>query len=134
MSRAYSPAPSQGYAPLTLGPLPGSGQNTPSRPASRNMLHQSPASRAPSQYLDMSFPPASAPMMGHESGEHSPSGGNGPSDYELDRAVQDILRDADLNTVTKREVRRKLEDKYGMDLSTRKATINAVIDRILLGQ
>lgn len=133
MSRAYSPAPSQGYAPLTLGHLPGSGQNTPSRPASRNMLHQPPASRAPSQYLDMAFPPASTPMMGHESGEHSP-GGNGPSDYELDRAVQDILRDADLNTVTKREVRRKLEDKYGMDLSTRKVTINATIDRILLGQ
>jgi len=57
-----------------------------------------------------------------------------PSDYELDRAVQDILRDADLNTVTKREVRRKLEDTYGMDLSTRKNTINAAIDRILLGQ
>ena len=133
MSRAYSPAPSQGYAPLTLGQFPGSGQNTPSRPASRNMLHQPPASRGPSQYLDMSFPRASSPMMGHESGEQSPAG-MGPSDYELDRAVQDILRDADLNTVTKREVRRKLEDRYGMDLSTRKATINATIDRILLGQ
>lgn len=72
-------------------------------------------------------------MMGHESGEQSPSG-LGPSDYELDRAVQDILRDADLNTVTKREVRRKVEDMYGMDLSTRKTTINAAIDRILLGQ
>jgi len=72
-------------------------------------------------------------MMGHESGEQSP-GGYGPSDYELDRTVQDILRDADLNTVTKREVRRKLEDKYGMDLSTRKVMINAAIDRILLGQ
>ena len=72
-------------------------------------------------------------MMGHESGEQSP-GGNGPSDYELDRAVQDVLRDADLNTVTKREVRRKLEEMYGMDLSTRKTTINSAIDRILLGQ
>lgn len=71
-------------------------------------------------------------MMGHDNGEQTP--GYGPSDYELDRAVQDILKDADLNTVTKREVRKKLEDMYGMDLSMRKAIINAAIDRILLVQ
>ena len=54
------------------------------------------------------------------------------SDVELDRAVQDVLRRADLNSVTKREVRRQLEELYGMDLTARKATINASIDRVLL--
>ncbi|TFK17434.1 hypothetical protein FA15DRAFT_710798 [Coprinopsis marcescibilis] len=61
-------------------------------------------------------------------------GGGGPSDAELEGAVQDVLRNADLNTVTKREVRRTLEERFGMDLMSRKATINAVIDRVLLSQ
>ncbi|TFK16469.1 hypothetical protein FA15DRAFT_761403 [Coprinopsis marcescibilis] len=61
-------------------------------------------------------------------------GGGGPSDAELEGAVQDVLRNADLNTVTKREVRRTLEERFGMDLMSRKATINAVIDMVLLSQ
>ena len=56
----------------------------------------------------------------------------GPSDADLDRAVQDVLRRADLNSVTKREVRRQLEEYFGLDLTARKATINAAIDRVLL--
>jgi chitin synthase len=56
----------------------------------------------------------------------------GPSDYELETAVRDLLRGADLNTVTKRAVRLKLEEKYGIDLGSRKATINATIDKVLL--
>lgn len=56
----------------------------------------------------------------------------GPTDDDLDYAVRELLRDADLNTITKREIRRKLEEKFGMDLTPRKATINAAIDRVLL--
>lgn len=56
----------------------------------------------------------------------------GPSDAEIDRAVADILRDADLTTVTKREIRRKLEEQFGMDLTPRKRVINDAIDRVLL--
>lgn len=59
-----------------------------------------------------------------------PSGA--PSDADLDRAVQDVLRAADLNSVTKREIRRQLEEQFGMDLTSRKTTINAAIDRVLL--
>ena len=58
--------------------------------------------------------------------------GPGPSDAELGLAVQNLLRGADLNSVTKREVRRQLEEHFGMDLTARKATINASIDRTLL--
>jgi chitin synthase len=57
---------------------------------------------------------------------------DGPSDAELERAVQELLRDADLNTITKREIRRRLEEKFNMDLNSRKATINTAIDRVLL--
>lgn len=57
-----------------------------------------------------------------------------PSDGELERAVQDILRNADLNTITKREVRRTLEEQFQMDLTARKGMINGVIDRVLMSQ
>ena len=57
---------------------------------------------------------------------------DGPSDAELERAVQELLRDADLNTITKREIRRRLEERFNMDLNSRKASINAAIDRVLL--
>jgi len=60
----------------------------------------------------------------------SPSGN--PTDADLDRAVQDLLRDADLTTTTKRAIRTKLEEMFGMDLSSRKAVINAAVDRTLL--
>lgn len=69
---------------------------------------------------------------------HSPEDadllGGGPTNADLDRAVQDVLRSADLNSITKREIRRQLEAHFGMDLTSRKATINASIDRILLNQ
>ena len=61
-------------------------------------------------------------------------GGSGPSDINIDRALQDVLRSADLNSVTKREMRRQLEDLFGTDLLSRKASINASIDHALLNQ
>ncbi|KAH7916919.1 hypothetical protein BV22DRAFT_1135892 [Leucogyrophana mollusca] len=52
-----------------------------------------------------------------------------PTDADLDQAVQDILRTADLNSVTKREIHRQLEEQFGMDLTSRKGEINSAIDR-----
>ena len=46
----------------------------------------------------------------------------GLSDAELERAVQELLLDADLNTVIKRKIRRRLEERF-----------NAAIDRVSLG-
>ena len=82
-------------------------------------VHQPFASRPVTNYLDMNIPTTRSPE-----GE--------PTDSDLDQAVQGILRSADLNSVTKREIRRKLEDHFSMDLTSRKATINQAIDRILL--
>ena len=104
--RSFSPAPSQ----RGVYPPPGyqSGRNTPQSPF-YPMAETAPLQQQPSSSLPI-------------------------SDFDLERAVQDVLRTADLNSVTKREIRRQLESHFGMDLSTRKAVINATIDRTLLEQ
>ncbi|KAJ3563253.1 hypothetical protein NP233_g9053 [Leucocoprinus birnbaumii] len=127
-------------------PPPGynSGRNTPQSPfrtmSEANLLHQPTPSRPVTNYLDMPIPTTGS-HEGFDMGPigsgsmHGHGGGGGmPSDVELERAVQNILRTADLNTVTKREIRRQLEDVFGMDLTSRKTTINAAIDRVLLSQ
>ena len=50
------------------------------------------------------------------------------SDADLERAVQDVLRSAYLNSITKREICHHLESHFGMDPTSRKAVINAAID------
>ena len=125
--RSQSPVPSQ------FGVLPPgyqSGRNTPlsvghMRPMSDiGLLLQPGLSRPPMTYLDMPIPLTQE--MDLTSGT--------PSDADLERTVQDILQSADLNTVTKREIRRQLEEHFSMDLTACKATINAAIDHTLLGQ
>lgn len=95
-------------------------QHSPLGPGSEfGVMYQPPSSRPVTNYLDMAIPTSGIP-----DGE--------PTDSDIDRSVQEILRSADLNTVTKREIRRKLEENFNMDLSSRKATINQSIDRNLL--
>lgn len=120
--RTHSPSPSQ--AGMMMYPPPGyaSGRNTPQMTASplhTGMMYQPAPSRPVTNYLDMPIPTTGSPE-GH------------PTDNDLDSAIQNILSTADLNSVTKREIRRQLEDHFGMDLSPRKAAINQSIDRILL--
>jgi chitin synthase len=91
------------------------------------MLYQPMPSRPPTNYLEMPLPVTRS----HEDMDLAPGV---PSDTELDHEVHEILRTADLNSVTKREIRRQLEERFGMDLTSRKGTINAAIDRVLLRQ
>ncbi|KAG8983250.1 hypothetical protein FRB90_006182 [Tulasnella sp. 427] len=140
-SRSYSPAPSQfGMNAPSLG-YHNSGRNTPAgttRQSSYNMMAPdynatvgsrmsgnllAQPSRANSQYLPEFA--SGGPLMGGE--------GGGPTDFELELATQKILGNADLNSITKREVRRQLEQQYGIDLTSRKGIINAAIDRHLNG-
>lgn len=74
------------------------------------------------------------PIPGTRSPDDIDVHGGDPSDHDLDHAVQEILRSADLNSITKREIRRQLESHFGMDLTSRKTVINASIDRVLLDQ
>jgi chitin synthase len=89
------------------------------------MFHPMSESRPMTNYLDVPIPTSGSP-----DDLDLPPGA--PTEAELDRAVQEVLRNADLNSITKREIRRRLEARFGMDLTSRKATINAAIDRILL--
>ncbi|KAJ7036193.1 glycosyltransferase family 2 protein [Mycena alexandri] len=121
--RGYSPAPSQvgGYAQMPSYPGPPgyqSGRNTP-----QSMFRNEAQARPVTNYLDV-------PIPGSPGEFDVPAGA--PTDVDLDRAVQDVLRNADLNSITKREIRRRLEAHFGMDLTSRKTTINAAIDRVLL--
>ncbi|KAI0089472.1 glycosyltransferase family 2 protein [Irpex rosettiformis] len=126
MSRAYSPAPSHGGM---MYPPPGyqSGRNTPmSTGFGAGVVHAPMPSRPPTNYLDVQIPQSRSPEDVDLAG--------GPSDMEIDQSVMRLLEHADLTTVTKREIRRQLEAQYGMDLSSRKAAINAAIDRVLLSR
>jgi chitin synthase len=89
-----------------------------------NQIYQ-PLSRPPTNYLDVAIPATRSDAAGE-------LGSPGPSDADIDRAVQTILRAADLNSITKREIRRRLEEHFGVNLASRKASINAAIDRGLL--
>ncbi|CAE6492378.1 unnamed protein product [Rhizoctonia solani] len=113
MSRAYSPAPSQGgmYMPAHHGNSGSGGRGTP---VGGRQYAQTTMSRPATNYLDM---PA-----------HMFSG-DGPSDAEIERAIQDILATADMSQVTKRTVRTALENNFGINLTSRKDFINSVIER-----
>ncbi|KAJ8519110.1 hypothetical protein ONZ45_g3931 [Pleurotus djamor] len=112
--RAHSPSPSQ-----AMLPPPGyqSGRNTPQ--SQYGMMYQPAPSRPVTNYLDIPIPTSDSPP-------------GAPSEASIQRAVQEILRTADLNSITKREIRKQLEEQFGMDLSSRKKVINDAIDDILL--
>ncbi len=88
------------------------------------MLQYPAPSRPVTNYLDIPIPS----MQGAD--EYA----NGPSDAEIERAVHEMLDGADLNTVTKKNVRQRLEGMFGVDLSARKAVINAAIDHAITSQ
>ncbi|KAF9048289.1 glycosyltransferase family 2 protein [Hymenopellis radicata] len=124
-ARNYSPAPSQMGG---MYPPPGyqSGRNTPQMfmpQPQMDMLYQPAPSRPPTNYLDIAIPSSRSPEHGDISGS--------PSDADLERVLQDILRTADLNLVTKKDLRRQLEERFGVDLTPRKTAINAMVDRLL---
>ena len=144
--RSYSPAPSQYQMQMQMGmqpmhPPPGyqSGRNTPVgggytssplRPMSEMGLQQPTPSRPVTNYLDMPIPSTRSP----DDGDFFGGSLGGPSDAELEKAVQEILQGADLNTITKKNVRQRLEGTFGVDLTARKAIINNAIDRAILSQ
>jgi len=143
-TRGHSPSPSQ--TGMMAHPPPGyaSGRNTPQsvhrslRPmtdvgSTYGQPIAQPQSRPPTNYLDM---PSSRPVTNYLDMPipSTQSPGGEPTDSDLEQAVTAVLSNADLNSVTKREIRRKLEDQFGMDLSSRKATINQAIDHNLLSR
>ena len=54
-------------------------------------------------------------------------------DRELELAIRQICATADLDDLTKKKVRKQLEQQFGVDLAVRKDTINALIEKVLTG-
>jgi len=123
---------SRSYSPLPAPPGYQSGRNSPafsqSRPgsfANMNMMMQAQGSRPATNYLDMPIGNSASPFL---------EGGNGasPTNAELEQAVHNLVRGADLSTLTKRGLRNQVGEMFRCDLSSRKADLNAMIDRALL--
>lgn len=55
----------------------------------------------------------------------------GPSESELDTSIRRICASADLDTLTKKGVRKQLEAEFGLPLGARKDTINRIIEAVL---
>ncbi|KAF7319245.1 Glycosyltransferase family 2 protein [Mycena chlorophos] len=103
---AYEPSHVGGYAPLQF-PAPGfqSGRNTP-----QSMFNTLGESRPMTNYLgNVPIPQASSPG-----------------------ALDLPCCTADLNSITKKDIRRRLESHFGQDLSSRKTEINGIVDDVLL--
>lgn len=54
-----------------------------------------------------------------------------PSDKSLRSDIGEILKDADLTTLSSKKIRKQLEEKYGIDLTDRKAVIDKMIMEML---
>ncbi|KAK3991283.1 chitin synthase 8 [Cladorrhinum sp. PSN332] len=57
-----------------------------------------------------------------------------PSDDALLAEIRDILRTADLMTITKKAIKQELERRFGVPLDSRRAYINSATEAILSGQ
>ncbi|KAK8846712.1 hypothetical protein IAR55_005799 [Kwoniella newhampshirensis] len=58
-------------------------------------------------------------------------GPQGISDDRLETSIKKICAEADLDKLTKKGVRRQLEEEYGVELGGRKETINRIIESVL---
>lgn len=56
------------------------------------------------------------------------------TDAQLERSIRRICQGADLDTLTKKSVRKTLEQEYGVDLTPRKDSINRIIEQVLNGE
>jgi chitin synthase len=122
-TKSYAPASEYGYG----GGMMGMGMPAPpgyqSRPMSQFELP------VPGTHSRLSLAPSD--MMSQRSGAY----GNGgememamfdlPSDDALLAEIREILRSADLMTVTKKSIKAELENRFGMNLNAKRAYINS---------
>jgi len=57
-----------------------------------------------------------------------------PSDDAILAEIREILRTADLMTVTKKGIKQELERRFGVPLESRRAYINSATEALLSGQ
>ena len=97
----------------------------------------------PQDYLGSQYPmpggngtPTGAFPASRPSSRFLPESGPGDvADHQLEAEIRNIcLADGtDLETLTKKSVRRELENRFGADLTSRKDFINKTIEKVLTG-
>ena len=109
--------------PLGVHDVYGVGAGVPSRPMS---------------HLDLMRYSTSRLSLAQQAGEMEMAELNGgnpqPTDDALLAEIRDILKTANLMTVTKKQIRAELEQRFGVSLETRKAYINSATEAVLSGQ
>lgn len=89
-----------------------------------------------------SFQRMTAPLLQHQDSaapllpDYAPAqaislGAQAITDQDLENQIREICRGADLDQLTKKGVRRELEQRFNTDLGSRKETINTLIARVL---
>lgn len=58
----------------------------------------------------------------------------GITNAQLESSILRICADADLDQLTKKGVRKQLEEEFGVGLNTRKEAINRIIEKVLAGE
>lgn len=96
------------------------------------------AGRASSYSYAAPAPPSRPPsnFLGDLNVETAPIalGAEGITDAQLEGSVRRICAGADLDTLTKKGVRKQLEEEYGVGLTSRKDAINRIIEKVLAGE
>jgi len=113
--------------PLGVHELYGGGAGVQSRPASHLDLRYSTSRLSLAQQM------GGGRMGEMEMAELSGSNPQ-PTDDAVLAEIRDILKTANLMTVTKKQIRAELEQRFGVSLETRKAYINSATEAVLSGQ
>ncbi|KAL9027685.1 MAG: hypothetical protein Q9196_003831 [Gyalolechia fulgens] len=84
----------------------------------------------------MSFAPSEIMARGYDEQQHMEmaEGAGMPSDDALLGEIREILKTADLMTVTKKGIKLELERRFGVSLEPRKAYIGSATEAVLSGQ
>ena len=130
-----SPAPSSPAAQhrnLNLGPIASSGAGAGYAPLSGGDPSGSPDAQAPTtgsagKGASAFLPPTEQDWAPLDMGEA------GISDAQLEQSIRRICAGADLDTLTKKGVRRELEQEYAVGFDARKETITRIIEKVLNG-
>jgi chitin synthase len=112
--------------PLGVHDVYGVGAGVPSRPLSHLDVRYS-SSR-------LSLAQQAGGHMGEVEMAELNGGNPQPTDDMLLAEIREVLKSANLMTVTKKQIRAELEQRFGVSLESRKAYINSATEAVLSGQ
>ncbi|KAI1639316.1 class V chitin synthase [Biscogniauxia mediterranea] len=115
---------------------------TPSRPGSTVGMIPPYDVKNPGNLSRMSFAPAEnrlsqfggSQFLGHQNDMEMTNLAGMPSDDALLAEIREILRTADLMTVTKKGIKQELERRFNVPLDAKRAYINSATEALLSGQ